>query len=67
MFWNKGSAQPLVVTCKYWVVPLTSTRVSGYTHIILFCEAIDIGTFPYKLTTVKTMLSDPSESEFMIP
>ena len=36
MFWNKGCTQSLVVSCKYmyWVVPLISTRVSGYSQVI---------------------------------
>ena len=33
--WNWGYTQSLVVSCKYWVVPLVSTRVSGYSQIIL--------------------------------
>ena len=34
MFWNGGCTQSLVVSCKYWVVPLISTRVSGYSQIL---------------------------------
>ena len=36
VFWNTGCTQSLVVSCKYWVVPLISTRVSGYSQVILF-------------------------------
>ena len=35
MFWNRGYTQSLVVSCKYWVVPLISTRVSGFGQVIL--------------------------------
>ena len=28
--WNKGCTQSLVVRCKYWVVSLVSTRISGH-------------------------------------
>ena len=34
MFWNRGCTQSLVVRCKYWVVPLISTRVPGYSQVI---------------------------------
>ena len=33
--WNKGCTQSLVVSCKYWVVLLVYTRVSGYSQVIL--------------------------------
>ena len=33
--WNRGCPQSLVVSCKYWVVPLVSTRISGYSQVIL--------------------------------
>ena len=36
MFWNRGCTQYLVVSCRYWVVSLISTKVSGYSQIILF-------------------------------
>ena len=35
MFWTRWCTQPLLVGCKYWVVSLTSTRVSGYSQFIL--------------------------------
>ena len=35
VFWNRGRTQSLVVNCRYWVVPLISTRDSGYSHVIL--------------------------------
>ena len=35
MFYNSGCTQSLVVGCKYWVVPLISTRIWGYSLIIL--------------------------------
>ena len=35
MFWNRGCTQSPVVSCNYWVVPLISTRVSGYNQVIL--------------------------------
>ena len=35
MFRNLGCSQSLVVSCKYWVVPLIFTRVSGYSRVIL--------------------------------
>ena len=35
MFWNKRCTQCLAVSCKYWVVPLMSNRVSGYSQVIL--------------------------------
>ena len=34
--WNRGCTQYLVVNCKYWVDSLVSTRVSGYSEVILF-------------------------------
>ena len=36
MFWNPCSTQSLVVSCKYWVVPLIPTRASDYSQVILF-------------------------------
>ena len=33
--WNRGCTQSLVVSCKYWVVLLVYTRVSGYSQVIL--------------------------------
>ena len=36
VFGNTGCTQYPVVSCKYWVVPLISTRVSGYSQVILF-------------------------------
>ena len=35
MFCNRLSIQSLLVSCKYWVVILISTRVSGYSQAIL--------------------------------
>ena len=35
MFCNKGCTQSLVVSCKYWVVALISSRVSVYSQVIL--------------------------------
>ena len=35
VFWNSSRTQTLLVSCRYWVVPLISTRVSGYSHVIL--------------------------------
>ena len=35
MLWNTGRTQFLVVSCKYWVIPPISTRVSGYSQVIL--------------------------------
>ena len=32
--WNRDCTQSLVVSCKYWIVPLVSTRVSGYSQVI---------------------------------
>ena len=32
---SRGCTQSLVVNCKYWVVPLLSNRVSGYSQVIL--------------------------------
>ena len=40
MFWNRGCTQSLVVSCKYWVVPLIYTRVSCYSHVNLFLSPI---------------------------
>ena len=34
-FWNRGCTHSLVASHRYWVVPLISTRFSGYSHIIL--------------------------------
>ena len=36
VFWNTGCTQYLVISCKYWVVPLIYTRVSGYMQFIIF-------------------------------
>ena len=33
--WNIGCTQSLVISCKYWVIPLISTGVSGYSQVIL--------------------------------
>ena len=33
---NRGHTQSLVVSWRYWIFPLISTRVSGYRHVILF-------------------------------
>ena len=41
MFWNRGCTQSLVVSCKYWVVPLISTRVSGKSQVILLPNRYD--------------------------
>ena len=36
VFWNRGCTQSLMTNCNYWVlVPLISTRVSGYSQVIL--------------------------------
>ena len=35
VFWDKGCTQSIVVSRKYWVVPLISTKVSGYSQVIL--------------------------------
>ena len=42
MFWNMGRTQFLVVSCKYWVVLLISTRVSGYSRVLLLLCSFDI-------------------------
>ena len=42
MFWNSGCTQSPVVSCKYWVVPLISTRVSGYSHVMLFITKLSL-------------------------
>ena len=36
--WCTGWTQSLVVRCKYWVVPIVSTRASDYSQVILFCN-----------------------------
>ena len=36
MFWNMGSTQSLMVSCKYWVVPLMSIRVSDYGYEMMY-------------------------------
>ena len=38
--WNRDCAQSLVASCKCWVVPLVSTRVSGYSQVIIFWQTI---------------------------
>ena len=38
MSWNKQCPQSLAVSCRYRVVPLISTRVSGYSQITLLIE-----------------------------
>ena len=38
VFGNLVSTQSLVVSCKYWLIPLISTRVSGYCQAILLGE-----------------------------
>ena len=40
MFGNLASTQSLVVSCKYWVVPLISTRVSSYCQAILLISVL---------------------------
>ena len=40
MFWNRGCTQTLVVSRKYWVLPLMSTKVSGYSQVILFGSSL---------------------------
>ena len=35
MVWNRDCPQSLVVSYKYWAVPLVSTRTSGYSQVIL--------------------------------
>ena len=41
MFGIRGCTQSLVASCKYWVVSLISTRVSGYSQaILLVCPQI---------------------------
>ena len=39
VFWNTPSTQSLVGSCKCWVVPMISTRVSGHCQGILFTDA----------------------------
>ena len=41
MFWNWGCTESLVVSFKYWVVPLIPTRVSDYSQVILLHVCID--------------------------
>ena len=42
MFWNRHCTQSLVVSCKYWVVPLVSTRGSGYSHVIYYSPVLSL-------------------------
>ena len=35
MFWNTWRTQSLVVSCRYWGVPLISTKILDYSHVIL--------------------------------
>ena len=39
-FISYGCTQCLVTSCKYWVVPRISTRVSGYSQVILKAGAL---------------------------
>ena len=48
MFWNRGCTQSLVVSCKYWVIPLISTRISGYRQVILLAESASFVTGRYR-------------------
>ena len=49
MFWNRGCTQALVVSWKHWVVPLSPTRVSGYSQVILLNPnvVLGVGTYPF--------------------
>ena len=71
IFWNRGCTQSLVVSCKYWVGPLISTRVPGYSQVILllymlkwyqisnasFCLCIFI-IFMYNILTIVQLLDN---------
>ena len=41
MVWNRGCTQSLVVRCRYWVVPLVFTKVSGNCQGILLSRVTD--------------------------
>ena len=57
MFWNGNCAQSLVVSCKWWVVPLISTRVSDYIQVILLGNSFtSIGPFLWGLTAFHTSI-----------
>ena len=42
VFWNMGCTQSLLVNFKYWIVPLISSRVSGYSHVILLSSVLTL-------------------------
>ena len=35
IFRKRGCSQPLVVSCKYWVVFVICTRISGYSQVVI--------------------------------
>ena len=71
LFWNSGHTQSRVVNCGYWVVPLMSTRDSGYSHVILLvflavfvvvdeplaCTVVQEYCFHWQLISVNNLLT----------
>ena len=52
-FWNRSCTQSLVVSSKNSVVPLISTRVPGYTQVILFSTYLMLLGPKYKFRPIK--------------